>query len=623
MILKLTDLLQPFLSKLGNLIDPFKEAKTPPPRTLWAFCKWCLEGSFPILFIAAGVSAIAGTMEAVTALMLGMVIDAAASTEPSQFFSENIGLVAIFIGFFLFLRPLAFGFSAAFNGVVIPPNVYPLIQSRLHRWTLGHAVDYFDNDFAGRIAQKQMQTARALTEVTAETINVVAFALASLLGSVLLLLTIDLRMAGALAVWLAGYILMIRWFMPRIRKRSAARAGARTMVTGQVVDTITNIKTVKLFGHARHEDRSALNAMGTLRDRALEFGKLSTGFRFALMLTAGILPVLLIGGTVLLWQNGVASAGDIAAAGAVSIRIAQMTGWVSFALMGMYANIGEVEDGMRTLTPPHGLLDAGGAVDLEVPEGRIAFEDVTFSYGRETGGIEHINLNVEPGEKLGLVGASGAGKSTLVSVLLRLYDIEKGRLLIDGQDIAAVTQNSLRQKIGMVTQETAMFNRSARDNILYGEPNASDDDVITAAKQAEAHDFILGLQDHKGRTGYDAHLGERGVKLSGGQRQRIAIARAMLKNAPILILDEATSALDSEVEASIQTALQTAMEGKTVIAIAHRLSTIARMDRIIVLDAGRIAEQGTHEKLLEKDGLYARYWRRQSGGFIGIMDAAE
>ncbi len=615
--------MKPILTWLGSLIDPFKPAASPPPRTLWAFCKWCLSGSWPVLWIAALFSAIAGTMEAVTALLLGWVIDAVNEGTPVNFFGDNLKLLAIFIGFFVILRPITFGLSAAFNGIVVPPNVYPLIQSRLHRWTLGHAVDYFDNDFAGRIAQKQMQTARALTEVTAEVINVVAFALASLFGSVLLLLTIDWRIAIALAIWLIGYIFMIRWFMPRIRKRSAARAGARTMVTGQVVDTITNIKTVKLFAHARHEDQSALGAMSVLRDRALEFGHLSTGFRFSLMLTAGILPVLLIGGSVILWQAGIATAGDIAATGAVSIRSAHMTGWVSFALMGMYANIGEVEDGMRTLTPPHALLDHPNAKSLNVPFGEIKLDDVTFEYGRENGGVRRVNLTIRPGEKLGVVGASGAGKSTLVSVLLRLYDVEEGAVLIDGQNVSDVTQESLRTNIGMVTQETAMFNRSARDNIAYGRPQATDAEIFAAARQAEAHDFILTLEDHKGRTGYDAHLGERGVKLSGGQRQRIALARAMLKDAPILILDEATSALDSEVEASIQLALETAMEGKTVLAIAHRLSTIARMDRIIVMDAGKIVEDGTHAELLAADGLYARYWKRQSGGFIGIDQAAE
>ena len=410
--------------------------------------------------------------------------------------------------------------------------------------------------------------------------------------------------------------------MPRVRLRSGARAGARAMVSGQVVDTITNIKTVKLFAHADHEDRAALSAMGLFRERALEFGNVAAWFRLALMTIGGALPVLLIGGALILWTQGAATAGNIAAAGAVAIRIAQMTGWVSFALMGIYSSVGEVEDGMRTLTPLHTLTDAPDAAEL-TQAGAIEFDNVSFAYGRDSGGLDTVSLRIEPGQKIGIVGASGAGKSTLVALLLRLYDPEKGRVSIGRTDIRDVTQESLRRQIGMVTQETAMFNRSARDNILYGRPNATDTEMIAAAKRAEAHEFILGLQDFKGRRGYDAHLGERGVKLSGGQRQRIALARAILKDAPILVLDEATSALDSEVEAEIEKALTCVMEGKTVLAIAHRLSTIARMDRIVVLDDGRIVEEGTHHDLLAKGGIYARFWDRQSGGFIGIAEAAE
>ncbi|MFG6624839.1 MULTISPECIES: ABC transporter ATP-binding protein [Sulfitobacter] len=607
---------------ISNWINPFRPAEGPPPQTLWAFIRWCLAGAWPVLWLAAFLSAAAGAMEAGTAWILGKVIDATVSAGPERFFEgSSLVLVLGAIAFFLVARPVLFGLSSASNAIMVQPNVNPLVLSRLHRWTLGQNVNFFDEDFAGRIAQKQMQAARAVTDVAAEVINVVAFALASLVGSVALLLAIDWRVAVGFSVWLVMYLALINWFLPRVRKRAAGRAGARAMVSGQVVDTITNIKTVKLFAHADHEDRAALSAMQSFRARALEFGYLAAGFRLALMSLAGLLPVLLLGGTILLWQRGLASEGDIVASGAIAIRIAQMTGWVSFTLMAIYSNIGEVEDGMRTLTPRVRLDDEPDAQELVVEAGEIELRDLGFAYGRQTGGIDRISLTIQPGEKLGIVGASGAGKSTLVALLLRLYEPEQGKILIDGVDTTTVTQESLRRNIGMVTQETAMFNRSARDNILYGRPDATEAEVIAAAERAEAHEFIQQLEDHKGRRGYAAHLGERGVKLSGGQRQRIALARAILKDAPILVLDEATSALDSEVEAAIQQTLDRVMEGKTVLAIAHRLSTLTEMDRIMVLDAGRIAEIGSHADLLAQDGLYARYWHRQSGGFLDVKAA--
>ncbi|MXX91642.1 MAG: ABC transporter ATP-binding protein [Boseongicola sp. SB0677_bin_26] len=607
----------------GRLIDAFRAADGPPPRNLGAFMVWGLKGAFPTLTAAAAVSATAGTLEVLTALILGHVIDTALASTPDTFFSVNWALAVGVAAFFLVARPVVFGLSSIANAVVILPNLNPLVLTRLHRWTLGQSVTFFDNDFAGRIAQKQMQTARALTDVTSEVINVLFFALASLIASALLLTAINGWMALALFVWLCGYLYMVRWFMPRIRMRSRSRAGARAMVTGQVVDTITNIKTVKLFAHANHEERAAIDAVREFRERALDYGSLAAAFRICLISVAGMVPVLLIGGTLWFWSRGVASPGDVVAAGAISIRIAQMTGWVSHVLMAIYGNVGEVEDGMNTLTAPHGLTDGPEAETLELRAPTIEFRSVSFAYGRAAGGVDRINLTIAPGEKLGIVGASGAGKSTLVALLLRLYDAESGSVLVSGRDVRSVTQESLRRQIGMVTQETAMFNRSARENILYGRPDATRAEMVAAARRAEAHDFILDLEDHFGRRGYDAHLGERGVKLSGGQRQRIALARAILKDAPILVLDEATSALDSEVEASIQLALEAVMAGKTVLAIAHRLSTIAQMNRIVVLHEGNVAETGTHDVLLAANGLYARFWRRQSGGFIGIREAAE
>ena len=607
----------------SNWINYLAPASGPPPATVMAFFRWALAGSMSALWLSGFASILAGVVEVSAVLMLGVLVDAALATSPQNPMSNQVWLLALGVAFFLLIRPIIFGAFSFVQSVVVTPNVFNLVLSRLHRWTLGQSVQFFDNDFAGRIAQKEMQTARAVTDVVVEVLHTVLFALASIVGAALMLTSIDMFLTLGLLAWLGAYLLMIGYFMPVIRRLSSARAGARATVTGQIVDTVTNIKTVKLFAHADHEDRAALEAMSGFRNSSIDYGVISAWFRFYLNALAGILPVVMVGGSLWFWSTGSVSAGDIAAAGAISLRLSQMTGWVSYTLMTLYANLGEVEDGIRTLSLQHDLTDAPNACALEVTQAEIVFDGIHFAYGRDVGGVDDISLTISPGEKVGVVGASGAGKSTLVALLLRLYDTEKGAVRIDGHDLRAVTQESLRRQIGMVTQETALFNRSARDNIRYGRADASDADLIYAAKQAEAHEFILQLQDHKGRTGYDANLGEQGVKLSGGQRQRIALARAILKDAPILVLDEATSALDSEVEAAIQAALDRVMQGKTVLAIAHRLSTLSKMDKIIVIDQGRIVESGTHVELLDQGGLYCRYWKRQSGGFIETRQAAE
>ena len=528
----------------SDLIDAFARAEGPPPTRLLAFMRWALKGAFPAIGIGFLLSIAVGATEVGSAAVVGWLIDLAQSRGPDGLIAESWPWLLAAAGFFLILRPGLLGAGAALNGLTLGPNLYPLVLSRLNRHTLGQSLSFFDDDFAGRIAQKQQQTARAITDAVSESVNTLGLAVTAIIGAVAIVGSVNLWLALAMAVWLAGYAVLIRHYMPRIRARSKARAAARAVVTGQVVDTITNIATVKLFSHGMFEDQAALRALEGYRGATIDFGATSTVFRFWLMALAGALPVVLIGGALWLWTKGAASAGDIATAGLLSTRLAQMSGWVSMTAMGIFANIGEIEDGMRTLSPPHAIVDAEGAAAPARARGAVDFEDVRFGYGRPTAALDGFTLHVRPGERVALVGRSGAGKTTAVSLLLRLYEVEGGRIMLDGADIRELTQDALRAQIGTVRQETAMFNRSALENIRYGKPDATVEEVHEAARRAEAHEFILGLRDWKGRAGYDAHLGERGVKLSGGQRQRIALARVILKNAPVLVLDEATSALE-------------------------------------------------------------------------------
>lgn len=609
------------VTRLVTRFDPFHRVDSTPPRKLLGFVRWALKGCGGLLVLGVIFSALGGTVDAVAAYLLGSVIDTVLASNPETVFADNAWFFVGCLVFFLILRPLLFTANLGTQNLLLQPNIGPMVNARLHRWVMGQSVSFFDNDFAGRIAQKQLQTSSAVSEAAVEIVNTVVFAAISVVAATALVALVDWRVAVPLLLWIVAYVMLLRFFIPRVRQKAKLRANARSVVSGQLVDTITNMRTVKLFANSRFEDRAAIGAMEDFRETVFEFGYVSISFRACLLVLSGVLPIVIIGSSVYFWSLGSATPGEITAAGAQAIRLGQMTNWVSFSLMSIYAKIGEIEDGVHTLTAVMRIEDREDAVDLEGPA-TVEFQNVNFAYSESAAGISDVSIKVSEGEKIGLVGASGAGKSTFVSLLLRLYEADRGDVRVAGQNVQSVTQESLRRHVGMVTQETAMFNRSAMENIRYGRPDASEDQVIAAAKKARAHEFILDMKDQRGRTGYDAFLGERGVKLSGGQRQRIALARAILKDAPILVLDEATSALDSEVEAEIQEALREVVVGKTVIAIAHRLSTIAEMDRIIVMDQGRIVEEGSHAQLLAADGLYAGFWRRQSGGFIGA-EAAE
>ena len=603
---------------LENLVDPYCDYPLTdrPPQSLWPFiCYYCQP--FKRVFAVTGVlTMISAVIEIWLIGYLGRLVDTLGETSPDTYWSEY-GTEMLLIAFFLlFLRPIIQAIDVGFLNNAIMPNFGTLIRWRAHCHVLRQSVGWFENDFAGRIANRIMQTPPAAGEAIFQVFDAMAYSMAYVGGAFILLSGSDPRLMIPLAVWLILYLLLVRWVVLRVGPASQAASDARSAVTGRVVDSYTNIHSVKMFAHTAAEREYAREAIEYSRETFQLEMRLYTIMDVCLTVINGFLTVAVVGWGIWLWSTGAASIGVVAIASALVLRLNAMTGWIMWSLSSFFRNLGVVAEGMETIAQPITLIDTKDAKPLEVGSGQIVMSELSHHYGKQSGGLDQIDLTINAGEKIGLIGRSGAGKSTLVKLLLRFYDPDGGTIRIDGQDITKVTQNSLRALIGMVQQDSSLLHRSVRDNILYGRPDATEAEMIEAAKKAEAYEFIQDLEDPEGRTGFDAHVGERGVKLSGGQRQRITLARVILKNAPILILDEATSALDSEVEAEIQQTLYGMMAGKTVIAIAHRLSTIAQMDRILVLDDGHIVEQGTHSELLEKNGLYSRFWSRQSGGFI-------
>ena len=578
------------------------------------------NGLRPYLLLMTICTAAIGVFEAFLFSMLGQVVDWLGKTEPAALWTTQRGNLFL-LAAILVASPLVVALQALLKHQAMAGNFPMLLRWKFHRLMLSQSYSFYQDEFAGRVATKVMQTALAARDVWMIVADILVFVAIYIATLILIVGTFDLWVMAPFFGWLVIYAIAVRYFVPRLARIAQQQADARSLMTGRITDAYTNIATVKLFSHTNREAGYVRSAMQDFMVTVYRQWRLITSFEVVNQILSVLLISSTAGVTLWLWTQGKIGVGAVAAATAMALRLNGISHWIMWEFAALFEHIGTVRDGMTILSRPHTVVDVMDAKPLNVSRGEIRFDNMSFAYGAtgsaNTNVIEKLNLTIRAGEKIGLVGRSGAGKSTIVNLLLRFYDIREGRILIDGQDIAHVTQDSLRTHVGMVTQDTSLLHRSVRENIIYGRPDASDADMIKAAKRAEAHEFILQLTDPAGRRGYDAHVGERGVKLSGGQRQRIAIARVKLKDAPILLLDEATSALDSEVEAAIQASLYKLMEGKTVVAIAHRLSTIAAMDRLIVLDEGRVVEEGDHQSLLKLDGLYARLWAHQSGGFLG------
>ncbi|OXH77428.1 ABC transporter ATP-binding protein [Pantoea agglomerans] len=605
--------------RFERFINIFHDAPTDsPPSTVWSFYLYYLRQVWPSFAALLVVGLASALIEVSLFSYLSRIIDMVNHSTPASLFRDNWPILLWMGAVALILRPIFIALHDMLVHQSISPSMTSMIRWQNHNYVLRQSLNFFQNDFAGRIAQRIMLTGSSLRDSAVQLVDAIWHVLIYAVTSLVLFAGADWRLMIPLILWMVAYSASLRFFVPRVKARSVVSSESRSKLMGTIVDGYTNIATIKLFAHSDLERQYAREAIQEQTEKTQNAGRMVTSMDLTLSALNGLLIVSTSGLALWLWSQSLISVGAIALATGLVIRLVNMSGWIMWVVNGIFENIGTVQDGLKTIAQPLSVQDAPQAKQLKVTRGNIRCEDVRFDYGGGRQVINGFNLDIKPGEKIGLIGPSGAGKSTLVNLLLRLYDLNAGRIVIDDQDIAAVTQESLRSQIGMITQDTSLLHRSIRENLLYGRPDASEEELQLAIHRARADEFIPLLSDSLGRTGLDAHVGERGVKLSGGQRQRVAIARVLLKDAPVLIMDEATSALDSEVEAAIQESLESLMQGKTVIAIAHRLSTIAKMDRLVVLDKGGIAEMGSHHELLAQNGLYARLWQHQTGGFVGI-----